>query len=126
MVTADVAQLSRECNTWREALRSQREDFAHLNHELQQAAASISDHESLIEVERYQNQFHIQLINIHDLKHAIKSHEKKANLPLAINDSRTYDEVITDHEKLHDEYMNLEHTLQELKSDFHFFLEHTH
>ena len=125
MVTADVAQLSRECNTWREALRSQREDFSHLKHELQQAAAHISDHEALKEVEHYHNQFHIQLINIHDLKQAIKSHEKKASIQIHSTDNRTSEEVVADHEKLYEEYQHLDHTLQNLKSEFQNFLQHT-
>jgi predicted nucleic acid-binding Zn-ribbon protein len=125
MVTADVAQLSRECNTWREALRSQREDLAHMKSELQKAAAHLSNKEALKEVEHYQNQFHIQLINIHDLKQNIKSHEKIATIQIGNTDTRTFDEIVSDHEKLSEEFQDLNHTLIDLKTDFHHFLERT-
>jgi ferric-dicitrate binding protein FerR (iron transport regulator) len=67
MVTSDIAQFSEECNTWREALRSHREEFTRMKNELQQAVAHITSKEALKDVEHYENQFDIQLANILDL-----------------------------------------------------------
>jgi hypothetical protein len=123
MVTTDVAQLSRECNAWRETLRSYRDEFSHLKHLLQDVAARQTTKEDLLEVEHLDNQLHIQLINIHDLKHAIKTHTRRIDSETAkglIND-----ETAANHENLYDEYQHLEHTLQEIKQEFNHFVNRT-
>ena len=74
MVQADISQLSRECNTWRDALRAFRDEFTQDKGKLQQLASRPLSKEDLTDVEHYHNQFHIQSINIHDLKHSIKHH----------------------------------------------------
>lgn len=75
MVTeAQHQALLAECEQWREQLRLLKEDINHCRNLLYQAAAGKTDHDFLKEVEHYHNQFHIQQINIHDLKHAIRNH----------------------------------------------------
>ncbi|WP_416438922.1 hypothetical protein [Phnomibacter sp. MR] len=75
MVTvAEHQALLAECDQWRNQLRQAKENINHLRSELYTAAAGKTDHEYLKEVEHYHNQFHIQLINVHDVKHAIKHH----------------------------------------------------
>jgi benzoyl-CoA reductase/2-hydroxyglutaryl-CoA dehydratase subunit BcrC/BadD/HgdB len=78
MVTVDISQLSGECNTWRDSLRSYREELNQFKKQLQHTAGKSLSKEQLHDVEHYHNQFHIQLINIHDLKHAIKHHIAEA------------------------------------------------
>ncbi len=121
MVQTDISQLSRECNSWRETLRSYRDQFNHSQKRLQQAANHPLPADALQNVEHYQNQFHIQLINIHDLKQAIKSHDRKLNFELAGN-GHVSEETLTEHEHLYNEYISLEQTLQELSSGFNNFL----
>jgi hypothetical protein len=118
MVTTDTAQLSRECNSWREVLRSCRNEMGRLQDELQKMARSQEDKEVLTEVEHFHNQFYIQQINIHDLKQAIKVHERKLLLELATGDHHLSDELIAIHEDLHDQFQFLQQTIQELKDDF--------
>ena len=79
MVQTDISQLSKECNQWRESLHSLRDEFNKLKHELQNVANKALSKDQLTGLEHYQNQLHIQLINIHDLKQAVKSHDKKSN-----------------------------------------------
>lgn len=75
MVTvAEHQALLAECDQWRNQLRQAKEDINHLRSELYTAAAGKTDQDYLKEVEHYHNQFHIQLINVHDVKHAIKHH----------------------------------------------------
>ncbi len=122
MVTTDVAQLSEECNTWREALRSQREEFTRMKNELQQAAAHITSKEALKEVEHYENQFDIQLANIHNLKQSIKSHNRMPAFQVVSDDAAPPETMISDYKKLSADYQHLRHTLHEIKSDFQKFL----
>ncbi len=100
MVTTEVAQLSQECNAWRETLRSFRDEFHQMKQQLQEKAKGHTHKEDLLQVEHLDNQLHIQLINIHDLKQAIKQHDKKVLLEVAQNESGISESTLLDHERL--------------------------
>ena len=124
MVTTDVAQLSGECNLWRDTLRSFRDEFASHKNRLQLVAGHQTQRDVLQEIEHLDNQFHIQLINIHDLKQAIKVHDRKIAVEMATHNSQLSDEIIADHENLFDEFQSLEHTLRDISEQFDQFIQH--
>jgi predicted nucleic acid-binding Zn-ribbon protein len=123
MVTTDIAQLSRECNAWRETLRSYRDEFGQLKVRLQDLAGHQTNRDVLLEIEHLDNQFHIQLINIHDLKQAIKHHDRKLNTEMAEN-GHPADGTTIDHERLFNDYQQLESTLSDVKQEFSHFANH--
>src|SRR5688572_18365905 len=123
MVTVDISQLSGECNTWRDSLRSCRDDLNQLKKQLQQTAAQNLTRDQLHDVEHYHNQFHIQLINIHDLKQAIKSHDRRVNFEMTAHSGQLTEETIHDHENLYEQYVSLEHTLHGLRDKFKNFVD---
>jgi hypothetical protein len=125
MVTVDISQLSGECNTWRETLRQLKDEFAQDKVKLQQAVSHTLSKEELQDVEHLHNQFHIQLINIHDLKQAIKVHERTLGLEIASSNGQLKDDALSDHENLFEQYQSLEHTLQDLRDEFNHFLKRT-
>jgi hypothetical protein len=125
MVQADIAQLTGECGTWRETLRQYRDELTQHKHRLQQAAGQPLSKEQLQEVEHLHNQFHIQLINIHDLKQAIKVHDRRLVIDVAANNGQLNEETLTEHESLFDQYQSLDNTLQELRGEFNQFLDRT-
>ena len=125
MVQVDISQLTRECNGWREKLRNCKEEFTENEVKLQQAAAQPLSKEQLQDVEHLHNQFHIQLINIHDLKQAIKIHDRKMNFEMAVFNGTANEDTLSRHESLSDEYHSLEQTLQELSMEFNEFLKRT-
>lgn len=120
MVTTEVAQLSKECNAWRETLRSFKDEFGRFKIRLQDLAGRQTQRDVLLEVEHLDNQFHIQLINIHDLKQSIKIHQRQIDAGMAASGT-VPDEVLAHHENLFDDYQQLESTLQELRSEFDHF-----
>lgn len=120
MVTTDISQLSAECNSWRQTMRNYREAFTQLKNDLQQVAGRISQKDLLQDVEHYHNQFHIQLINIHDIKHQIKAHDQKISHDMATG--QVSDESLSEHEALHEAFESLSQDLQTLKADFARFL----
>ncbi|MEJ7739809.1 MAG: hypothetical protein WKF97_20475 [Chitinophagaceae bacterium] len=122
MVTTDISQLTAECNTWRTNLRQYREEFTHSKQSLLEVASRQNAKNTLQEIEHYHNQFHIQLINIHDVKQAIKEHERIASWELK-STSTISDGVWAKHEDLYEKYQSLDHTLKELKEDFSRFLQ---
>lgn len=126
MVQADISQLSGECNTWREALRQYRDEFTQDKARLQQAANSKLSKDQLQEVEHLHNQFHIQLINIHDLKQAIKVHDRKLSFEVSANEGHVNEETVAGHESLFEQYQLLEGMLRDLRSEFNGFLERTY
>ncbi len=118
MVSTDTTQLNRECSSWREHLRSYRNEMGQLRDQLQLMASGQNDKEVLTEVEHYHNQFYIQQINIHDLKQAIKTHDRRLQMEYALSNGQLSDETLHEHEELHSQYETLEHTLSELRNDF--------
>lgn len=125
MVQVDISQLTRECNGWRENLRSFREEFTQNETKLRQVAGQSLSKEQLHNVEHLHNQFHIQLINIHDLKQSIKVHDRKMNFEMAAFNGTANEDTLSRHESLHDEYQALEQTLTDLRTEFNDFLNHT-
>jgi nitrate/nitrite-specific signal transduction histidine kinase len=121
MVTADIAQLCTECSNWTNNLRSKRQELTTLKNNLQQLAASQTNRKVLQDVEHFQNQFHIQLINVHDLKHAIKDHEKIARWETNYHNGHFSDATWAAHEDLFDQYSQLQNTLSNLRTDFNKF-----
>jgi chromosome segregation ATPase len=125
MVQVDISQLSEECNTWRDKLRRYRDEINHDEAQLRQAASQPLSKDQLHDVEHLHNQFHIQLINIHDLKQAIKIHDRKMNFEMTVFNGLVNEESLARHENLVDEYQSLEHTLQGLRNEFGTFLNRT-
>ena len=125
MVQVEISQLTGECSTWRDTLRKYREEFTQDKARLQQAVGQALSREVLHEVEHLHNQFHIQLINIHDLKQAIKTQERRMAAEMAANNGQLNDETLSVHEDLYDQYQSLEHTLGELREEFNHFLKRT-
>ena len=125
MVTVDISQLSGERNTWRESLRSYREDLNNLKKQLQQTAGQNLSKDQLHDVERYHNQFHIQLINVHDLKQSIKAHDRRVQFETAANSGQLTEDTIAEHEKLFEEYQSLDSTIKNLRDEFGYFVNRT-
>jgi ABC-type phosphate transport system auxiliary subunit len=125
MVQVDISQLSGECNVWREKLRNYREEFSNDEAKLRQVAGQPLSKEQLQDVEHLHNQFHIQLINIHDLKQSIKAHDRKINFEKAMFNGSANEDSLVQHEKLQEEYQQLEETLGGLREEFNAFLQRT-
>jgi len=122
MVQVETSQLTAECNAWRDALRQHRDEFIREKNELQQICSRQLSKEHLREVEHLHNQFHIQLINIHDLRHAIKSHARMIDYEMNVYNGHLREETLAEHEMLFDQYQSLDLTLQDLRIEFSRFL----
>ena len=122
MVQVDISQLCGECNTWREGLRQLRDEFSQDKVQLQQVASQTLSKDQLREVEHFHNQFHIQLINIRDLKQAVKAHERTLTFEMSSADGQLREETVADHENLYDQYQRLDHRLKDLREEFNQFL----
>ena len=122
MVQVEISQLSGECSAWREKLRQFREEFQQDEAQLRNVAGQALSKEQLQDVEHLHNQFHIQLINIHDLKQSIKAHDRKMNYEQQTSKGSISEECLVQHEKLLDELNTLENTLTDLRAEFSQFL----
>jgi hypothetical protein len=74
-----------ECKQWYDVLASYREKINQLDSELYTFAPGKTDHDILVGIEHFHNQFHIQLVNIHDMRHDIRNYvnetEQHPNFP---------------------------------------------
>ncbi len=125
MVQVDISQLSGECTAWREKLRLYKEEFSKDETKLQETTRQSLSKEQLQDVEHLHNQFHIQLINIHDLKQSIKTHDRKMQFEKVAFNGFVNEESLARHEALHDEYQSLEQTLVDLREEFNDYLKRT-
>src|SRR5438309_11513830 len=121
MVQTDISQLSAECQEWRQILRNYRDELQESKKSLQQTVRQELKKDQLQEVEHFDNQFHIQLIDIHDLKQFIKAHERRIEIESSSGEQIS-EETFTGHEELLEQFLNLESTLQELRNDFKNFI----
>ena len=121
MVTVDISQLSGECSTWRDSLRSSRDELNNLRKQLQQTAGQHLSKDQLHDVEHFHNQFHIQLINVHDLKQSIKAHDRRVQFETAANSGQLAEETIAEHERLFEEFQSLDNTIKNLREEFNDF-----
>src|SRR5215475_8356180 len=104
MVQVETSQLISECEAWRQTLRQYRDEFTQDKIKLQQAASRTLSKDQLQDVEHLHNQFHIQLINIHDLKQAIKIHDRKLNFEKTAFNGSVNEESLVFHENLYNDY----------------------
>ena len=125
MVTVDISQLSGECNTWRDSLRSCRDDLNNFKKQLQQTASRNLSRDQLHDVEHYHNQFHIQLINVHDLKQSIKAHDRRVQFETTANSGQITEDTIAEHERLFEEFQSLDNTIKNLREEFGDFVHRT-
>jgi len=100
-----------ECHQWHDVLVSYREKIHQLKNELYYFAPGKTDHDVAMGIEHFHNQFHIQLINVHNLKHEIKYHLKEAERHPTFghriphhNIKEKYDMLINDLDRLEDEF----------------------
>ncbi|MBV9962579.1 MAG: hypothetical protein JO072_10060 [Parafilimonas sp.] len=123
MVQTEISQFTRECNDWRETLRSHRDELHQMQTTLQQAVNHPLSTEERTELEHLQNQLHIQLINIHDLKHAVKLHDRKLHSEVSGNSNPQFsDNISAYHENLYENYHSLQNILSELRTDLDHFV----
>jgi transketolase len=124
MVLTDISQFTRECNDWRETLRSHRDELHQMQTALQRAVNHALTKEEQSELEHLQNQLHIQLINVHDLKHAVKQHDRKLHMTVSgSSDVQFSDNISAYHENLFDNYQSLTTTLSDLRNDLNHFVQ---
>jgi hypothetical protein len=123
MVQTEVSQLSAECQEWRQILRNYRDEFQQSKRSLQEICRKDLSKDQLMSIEHFDNQFHIQLINIHDVKHTIKSHERTIEIESSSGD--VSDDTYKAHEELLNEFLSLENSFQELRNEFGNFINAT-
>jgi hypothetical protein len=123
MVTVEsTSQLITECNNWRDALRQHREELTHEKKNLEDVCSRELSREQCQEMEHLHNQLHIQLINVHDLKQAIKSHAKMIDYEMNVFNGKLREETLHLHEILFEQFQSLDVTVQELQVEFNRFL----
>ena len=121
MVQTDISQLHAECSDWRQILRNYRDEFHDYEKTLRETCRKSLPREQLPDVDHFQNQFDIQLNNIHHLKQQIKTHERKIEFESSGAENLKED-TYAQHESILNEFLHLESRLQELRNEFKEFI----
>ena len=124
VTTAETGQLAGECTLWTDTLRSFRNKFQNYKVMLLQLAADQTQKDMLLEIEHFDNQFHIQLINVHDLKQSIKKHMNKIAFEKTYNKGHLSDDLLARQEYLYDEFQRLDTTLHIISREFDRFVKY--
>ena len=122
MIQVETTVISDNCLAWKDRLNAHREKLSRCQKHLQFAARRQLTREQLQDVEQLHNQLHVQLVNIHDLKHAIRSHLKKTDHEFDVKYGHLNDDTLAEHEELMQRYSALEERLHELQDRFAAFL----
>lgn len=125
MVLEEISQLIEDCDVKRATLSSYRESINHLQKSLLKLASQRLEKTDLTDLEHYQNQFHIQLINIHDLKHDLKAYQHRLRVESHLHDGVSQD-TLSKHKELADQYDLLDKIIKDLNSDFESFMTKPH
>lgn len=120
MVQTDISQIAAECTDWRQVLRNYRHEFTQSKKDLESLCRSRLSKDQLLYIEHFSNQFHIQLINIHDLKKDIKTHERQVQSETEEKENLS-EETLNRHEALYDQFSRMEMTLLDLRTEFQQF-----
>lgn len=104
-----------EAKRWIDHLATYVQSINELKNTFYKWAAGKTGHDVLVQIEHYHNQFHIQLINLHDLKHSIRLHMRTVSLNPEANHTEQ-------HQQLEDQYNFLIHDLDNLKTEFTTFI----
>ena len=115
MLVETQQQLLNEQIEWISHLRTYIDNINEMKNKLYKWVAYKSDRDVLIQIERYHNQFHIQLINLHDLKHSIRLYMNECKLhPNADHTAQR--------QELEEQYDFLTKDLDQLKNNFTAFI----
>jgi SPX domain protein involved in polyphosphate accumulation len=115
-----TAQLTEECQQWRFTLRHLRDQYRHHVQKLEKKVLDKTMHLTMWEVEHLHNQFYIQLINIHDLKKAIKRHAD--NISRQTMQGGLRDDTVALHCFLNNDFDVLRQRLKSVSDEFRSFL----
>jgi hypothetical protein len=99
---------------WEMGLSEHKEKVNLMKEELVSLVATRKSHDDLMKIEHFQNQFHIQLINIHDIEHAVKKHMEEA-------DRHSDYRFKEPHQKLKMKFESLVRDLSDLEKEFKLF-----
>ena len=121
MVLEEISQFIEDCNVKRDVLVEHREKIHSMQKDLLKFAAMSLPKDDLTDLEHFQNQFHIQLINIHDLRHDLKLSQQRLKTELHVHEDVS-DSALQKHNDIMSQFDTLEKLLQDLESSFAGFL----
>lgn len=114
LTETQTQQLLDEAQQWLSRLVTYAADINDAKAKLYRWAAGKTQQDIRLQIEHFHNQFHIQLINLHDLKHGIRHYTQE----IKHQPEADYNEK---HAQLLDQYNFLTKDLYELRADFKAF-----
>ncbi len=105
-------------NQWLSTIDFYKTELGILENRLTEIASKNTEKEVLAGVEHFQNQFIIQKNNIDELRHMINEHIQHVVHDTKKHAGRIEDGLVTEHEKMKEEFMSFEKVVEELRHEF--------
>lgn len=118
----DFSSFNHECGNWRQSLHEFRDELLTMQKSLENSNYSLLPKEKRSQLEHLQNQLMVQLMNVHDLRQAVKRHDKHIVVEIKPASHNRFHQVSAQHESLHTNYTYVKGTLDELKSHMKKFI----
>jgi len=109
--TTKHQELMHECMEWDLNLKAMKERINEWRNELYALSPFRQQQEEKMDIEHFHNQFHIQMINLHDLIHEIEQHMSQA-------DEHPENRYKEPHQALKGKYEALVKIIEELEATF--------
>lgn len=117
-----VSHMNNAHSDWLRALHFYKDELKVLSSRLTEVATKNTGKEVMVEVEHFENQFRIQLDNIHTLAHEIKANVGLVALEAKANSAGYIDGILfTRHNELSTKFFMEEKIINELRHSFNQF-----
>lgn len=117
-----VAHCGHEHQEWIKAMDFYKDDLQLLQKRLMEIAGKNNGHDTMAEVEHFQNQFIVQRNNIDELRHSIKEHENVVAADARVHAGKMESSHSGRHAELKDQVVSFEKIFNELRHEFNIFL----
>lgn len=117
-----VAHCGNEHLEWIKAMDFYKDDLQLLQKRLMEVAKNNTAHDTMAEVEHFQNQFIVQRNNIDELRHSIKAHENVIAGEAQEHSGKMESRHTAEHAELKDQVKSFEKIFNELRHEFNAFL----
>ncbi len=107
---------------WLKTIDFYKNEFDILEQRLQEVVKKNNGHETMAQAEHFQNQFIVQRDNIDELKHSIHEHTDKVAEDIKEHAGKIETSLVGEHDKVGEQLISLEKTINDLRKEFNLFL----
>ncbi len=121
-VNYHFSHVANEHREWLRGIEFYQYEIDVLKKRLAEVSQDYTQSEVKAQVEHFENQFHIQLNNLSELKGYVKKHERHIDKDIEDHAQHLSKETLEEHDQTRDKYYSLERVINQLRHEFNVFL----